>query len=138
LTKAVKKQISPYEKLSKVLNTIPNGFPEVEDGSHLRVLEWIYEPEEAELASKLKVTAESVEKMAKRLKIPEYELGTKLERMESKGQLRVSRSGDTKKYGLLPFVVGIYEEQIHRMDTEFAELFEDYIQKCQGKVIFST
>ena len=138
MTKAVKKLVSPYEKLSKVLNTIPNGFPEVEDGTHLRVLEWIYEPEEAELASKLKVRAESAEKIAKRLKIPEDELATKLERMESKGQLRVSGSSEEKKYGLLPFVVGIYEEQIHRIDTEFAELFEDYIQKCQGRVLFST
>ncbi len=139
MTKATIRQHNPYEKLTKVLNTIPNGFPEVEDGTHLRVLEWIYEPEEAELASKLKVVTESVEKMAKRLKMSEEELAKKLEIMESKGQLRVSRSKSTgeKKYGLLPFVVGIYEEQIHRMDAEFAELFEDYVQKSQGSIMFS-
>ncbi len=137
MTKATKRQSNPYVKLSKVLNIIPNGFPEVEDGSHLRLLEWIYEPEEAELAGKLRINAETVEKMARRLKIPENELAKKLEIMESKGQLRISKSKDEKKYGLLPFVVGIYEEQIHRMDPKFAEVFEDYIQKCQGRIIFS-
>ncbi len=147
MTKAVEKSMEPYEKLTKTLNTIPNGFPTIEDGTHLRLLEWIYEPEEAELASKLKLSAETVKKMSRRLKIPEDELTKKLEIMESKGQLRITRSRGRFprrkskgqiKYGLLPFVVGVYEEQIHRMDAEFASLFEEYVQKTKGAIIFST
>lgn len=138
LTKTITKKENPYEKLTKVFNTIPNGFPTVEDGTHLRVLEWIYEPEEAELTSKLKLSGETVKKMSKRLKIPEKELTERLEIMDSKGQIRVSTSSKgEKKYALLPFVIGVYEEQIHRMDPEFAELFEEYIQKSKGAILFS-
>ncbi|MCE7742752.1 MAG: hypothetical protein GOP50_09885 [Candidatus Heimdallarchaeota archaeon] len=138
MTQAKKKKIDPYEQLTKVFNTIPQGFPTIEDGTHLRLLEWIYEPDEAELASKLKLSGETVVKMSKRLKIPEDELAEKLELMESKGQIRVTRSSKGEiKYGLLPFVVGVYEEQIHRMDPEFAQLFEEYIQKCKGTILFS-
>ncbi len=138
MIEATKKNQSPYQKLSKVFNTIPQGFPEVEDGTHIRLLEWIYEPDEAELTSKLKLSTETVEKMSKRLKIPEKELAEKLEIMESKGQIRMTKSSKGEiKYGLLPFVVGVYEEQIHRMDPEFAELFEEYIQKCKGDILFS-
>ncbi|NHJ31332.1 MAG: hypothetical protein FK732_00575 [Asgard group archaeon] len=43
-----------------------------------------------------------------------------------------------KKYGLLPFVIGLYEEQIHRMDTEFAQLFEDYVHKTRGEILFTS
>jgi ferredoxin len=32
----------------------------------------------------------------------------------------------------MPFVVGIYEEQLHRMDQELAELFEEYFQEIAG------
>ncbi|MHA1198413.1 MAG: ATP-binding protein [Candidatus Heimdallarchaeaceae archaeon] len=138
MTQAKKKTQNPYEKLTKVLNTIPNGFPEVEDGTHLRLLEWIYEPDEAELTSKMKLSGETVKKMSKRLKIPEDELAKKLEIMESKGQIRVIKSSKRPtKYGLIPFVVGIYEEQIHRMKPEFAALFEEYVQKTKAAIIFS-
>ena len=138
MTKSIKRNGTPYEKLTEVFNTIPNGFPTVEDGTHLRVLEWIYDPDEAELTSKLKLSGETVEKMSKRLKIPEVELEERLEIMESKGQIRVSKSPDGEKiYGLLPFVIGVYEEQVHRMDPEFAKIFEDYIQKTKGEILFS-
>ncbi|MHA1557674.1 MAG: hypothetical protein ACTSPM_12160 [Candidatus Heimdallarchaeota archaeon] len=82
MTESAEKTLSIYVKLSKTLNRIPNGFPEIEDGTHLRMLEWIFEPDEAELASKMKLSGETVEKMSKRLKIPVNELREKLEVME--------------------------------------------------------
>jgi NAD-dependent dihydropyrimidine dehydrogenase PreA subunit len=138
LTKAVKKTYDPYHELSKTLNRIPNGFAPTEDGTHLKLLQWIFEPDEAELASKLKLSGETVEKMSKRLKIPLEKLKEKLKVMKEKGQIHIRRSKGQRKYGLLPFVVGIYEEQIHRMDPKFAQLFEDYVQKTQGKILFSS
>lgn len=126
-----------YVKLSKALNRIPIGFPEIEDRSHLRILEWIFEPDEAELASKMKLIGETVEKMSKRLKIPFNDLRAKLEIMEEKGQILARNTKKGKKYGIYPFVVGIYEDQIHRMDEEFAQLFKEYIQKSKRDIIFT-
>jgi len=137
LTEAVKKQKDSYEALAKALDNIPNGFPATEDGTHLKLLQWIYEPDEAELASKMKLSGETIEKLSKRLKIPEDELTSKLKTMKSKGQIYISSSRKGKKYGLFPFVIGIYEDQIHRMDEEFAQLFENYIQQIRGETLFS-
>ncbi|MFX1579705.1 MAG: 4Fe-4S ferredoxin, partial [Promethearchaeota archaeon] len=118
--------MNPYEKLAAVLDTIPNGFPPTEDGAHLRVLEWIFTPEEAELASQLKLSAETVDEIAVRLDRPKEELEKRLETMLEKGQINswVSKSAGARKYGLLPFAVGIYEEQLNRMDAELAQRFE--------------
>lgn len=126
--------MNPYEKLAEVLDKIPNGFPPAPDGSHLRILEWVFTPEEAELASQLKLSAETVDEMATRLNRPKEELEKQLETMLEKGQINswMSKSAGARKYGLLPFAVGIYEEQLNRMDEEFAQLLEQYFQHETG------
>ena len=137
MTESDEKTRLSYEKLSQTLHKIPNGFPEIEDGTHLRMLEWIFEPDEAELASRMKLSGETVKKMSRRLKIPVDELREKLEIMEEKGQILTRNTKKGKKYGIYPFVVGIYEDQLHRMDEEFAQLFEEYIQKSKGETLFT-
>ncbi len=85
---------NPYEELALVLDTIPNGYPAVEDGTHLRVLEWIFTPEEAELCRKLKLKAETAETIAIRLERPPDEIETLLETMHSKGDQHVVQNGE--------------------------------------------
>lgn len=128
--------MNPYEKLAAVLDKIPNGFPAAPDGSHLRILEWIFTPEEAELASQLKLSAETVDEMATRLNHPKEELEEILEIMLEKGQINSwdSKSAGARKYGLMPFAVGIYEEQLDRMDEEFAQILEKYFQTGFKKI----
>ncbi|MCK5184878.1 MAG: 4Fe-4S ferredoxin, partial [Candidatus Heimdallarchaeota archaeon] len=138
MAKATEIQMNPYEKLSQTLDTIPNGFMTLEDGTHLRMLEWIYEPWEADLASKLKLAGETLRRMARRLRMSRKDLAKKLSIMEKKGQLHIIRKKRGIKYGLLPFVIGLYEEQIHRMDAEFAQLFENYVQKTRGELLFTS
>ncbi|MFW9871290.1 MAG: ATP-binding protein, partial [Candidatus Thorarchaeota archaeon] len=126
--------MNPYEKLAAVLDTIPNGFPPTDDGSHLRVLEWIFTPEEAELASQLKLSGETVDEISTRLNSPKEELEERLDLMHEKGQINswMSKSAGARKYGLLPFAVGIYEEQLNRMDEEFAQILEQYFENDNG------
>lgn len=132
------KKKNPYEQLTDTLYKIPQGFPITENGIHLRVLEWIFTPEEAELASKMKITGETLPKMSRRLRIPEDKLLEKLEIMHSKGQIHHMYSKkDEKKYALLPFVVGIFEEQLFRLDKEFAGLMEEWFHKTKADQIFS-
>lgn len=120
-----------YERLAKTLDKIPNGYPAVESGAHLKVLEWIFTPEEADLASQMKLKGETVEQLAERLEIPVEGLKERLDTMVEKGQIHktYSRSKSAHLYFLMPFAVGIYEEQLDRMDEEFARLFEDYFQE---------
>lgn len=129
--------MNSYEKLAKILDTIPNGFPAVEDGTHLKVLEWIFTPAEAELASQLKLRGETLKELVERLKIPKDELEKRLTIMISKGQINswMSKSARSRKYALMPFAVGIFEEQLNRMDIEFAQYMEDYFKRAFRKVI---
>ena len=117
----------PYEQLAARLDEIPNSFTATEEGTHLKVLKWIFTSEEAELASKMKLRGETIEELATRLEIPLDGLEDLLEKMDGKGQIRAWNSSTGRRYALLPMVVGVYDEQVYRMDKEFAQIIEDFL-----------
>ncbi|MHA1968792.1 MAG: ATP-binding protein [Candidatus Hodarchaeales archaeon] len=120
-----------YQKLFEVLNTIPEGFPITEDGTHIKILKYLFTEEEAELTSKLKLWAETAEALSVRLNIQLPKLTEKLEEMVKKGIIHGLNTSTGRKFGLIPYAVGIYEEQVKRMDKEFAQLHEDLFNKGQ-------
>ncbi|GAI83226.1 unnamed protein product, partial [marine sediment metagenome] len=130
--------LNSYEKLAEILNKIPNGYVKTDDGTHLRVLQWIFTPDEAELASKMKLMGETVDELASRLDLPIKGLVGKLETMVTKGQIHAWDSSTGRRYALIPFIVGIYEEQLNRMDSKFAQLVEEYLQKQHAGGLFDT
>jgi len=75
-----------------------------------------------------------LDEISVRLNRPKEELEKTLELMREKGQINswVSKSAGARKYGLLPFAVGIYEEQLNRMDAEFAQILEQYFSHKNG------
>jgi electron transport complex protein RnfB len=121
-----------YRRLAQRLDTIPNGFPATESGVELRLLEKIFTPEEAALASVIRLAYEPVDTIAAHAGVDAKVASHTLKQMVRKGQIRV-RIGDKQLlFRLMPFVVGIYEEQLPRMDAEMAELFEQYFYESQG------
>jgi len=115
-----------YKKLAERLDALPNGFPPTEDGAELRLLAKLFTPEEAELTSHLRMTREVPEQVAARLGRDKTEIRQLLKGMARKGLITAGRTEGGLGYGLMPFVVGIYEMQIGNMDKELATLFEDY------------
>ncbi|MFX1548428.1 MAG: 4Fe-4S binding protein [Promethearchaeota archaeon] len=130
--------LDTYERLAETLNKIPNGFAKTEDETHLKVLQWIYTPDEADIASKMKLIPETVEEFSLRVNLPIEGLSKKLENMAKKGQINAIDTRNGRRYGIMPFVVGIYEEQLERMDPEFAQLIEEYFQKAESNNLFDT
>ena len=118
-----------YKKLAERLDALPNGFPPTKDGAELRLLAKIFTSEEAELASQLRMTREVPEQVAERLGRDKAEVRNLLKGMARKGLIAAGRTEAGLGYGLMPFVVGIYEFQAGRIDEEFASLFEDYYQQ---------
>jgi electron transport complex protein RnfB len=125
---------NPYRKLAKTLDAIPNGFPATESGVELRLLAKIFTPEEAELASVMRLSREPVDEIAARADLDAQTARRTLKTMVRKGQIRFGRKEGKLVFGLMPFVVGIYEEQLPRMDRELAELFEAYFQEARGAI----
>lgn len=125
-----------YIQLARVLDTLPNGFPETKDGMEIKILKKIFTPEDAALFCNLRLTFETAEQIAERTGLPFEGLEDRLVAMGKKGQLFCIAMGDTRFFKMLPWVFGIYEFQLQRMDREFAELNEGYSQ-IYGRQFFS-
>jgi electron transport complex protein RnfB len=119
---------TPYQRLAKRLDSLPNGFPPTEDGSHLRLLEYLFSPEEAELAADLSPEPETPRTIALRIDRNAAAVRSQLKDMARKGLITAGRSEGGMGYSLMPFVVGIYEMQAGRIDAELASRFEAYFR----------
>jgi ferredoxin/DNA-binding transcriptional ArsR family regulator len=120
------------------LDAIPNGFPATESGVELRLLAKLFTPEEAALASVMRLTREPAADIAARAGMDPDIARHTLKEMARKGLVRTKREDRQLTFGLMPFVVGIYEAQLPRMDAELAGLFEAYFQETRGGGIAST
>jgi Pyruvate/2-oxoacid:ferredoxin oxidoreductase delta subunit len=80
----------------------------------------------------MRLTREPAEAIAARAGVDPDTAYRTLKQMARKGLVRVKRGEDALLFGLMPFVVGIYEEQLPRIDEELATLFEQYLQETLG------
>ncbi len=124
-----------YRRLAERLNALPNGFPRTESGVELRLLARLFTPEQADLAADLRLTPEPAEAVAARTGRDPQATYRTLKQMARQGLVRAVRGKGRFHFALLPFVVGIYEFQLPRMDAELAALFEQYYQESQGRII---
>jgi len=118
-----------YEKLAEHLDAMPQGFPRSESGVELRLLKKIFTEEEAGVASQMKMMPESPDQVAERLDRNPKEMGELLETMTSKGQIMGMGPKESRTYSAFPFIAGIHEFQLPRIDREYVELFEEYFEE---------
>jgi Na+-translocating ferredoxin:NAD+ oxidoreductase subunit B len=123
-----------YKRLAEKLDAHPNGFPATESGVELTILRKIFSPEEAEAALKLRPIPETAEAIAERLGRPLDEVQSMLDAMVHKGQIASAKMFGNQVYLLAPFIIGIYEFQLNRMDKELADLMEEYGPDLAKKV----
>ena len=121
--------LTPYQHLAERLNALPNGFPPTQDGAELRLLARLFSPEEASLAARLRLTPETPAQIAGRTDGDEQAIRAMLKSMARRGLIAARRSEAGLSYGLIPFIVGFYENQNGRMNEELARLFEDYYRQ---------
>jgi H+/Na+-translocating ferredoxin:NAD+ oxidoreductase subunit B len=124
-----------YKQLAQQLDCLPNGFPPTEDGIELKLLAKIFSPEEAALASQLLMKLETADEIASRLGREFQPTRQLLKSMARRGMIKTGKAESGLGYGLLPFVVGIYENQIGNLDKELAILFEEYYKRSFTKVL---
>jgi Na+-translocating ferredoxin:NAD+ oxidoreductase subunit B len=125
-----------YADLRRALDTLPNGYPATDSGVEMKILKKVFTEEEAGLFQKLKLNFETTEQISERTGIDLEYLKRKLPEMTDKGQIFGINLGPVSMYKLLPFVFGIYEFQLHRLDREFVDLFEEYLAVAFGKEFF--
>jgi ferredoxin len=92
-----------------------------------RLLARLFSPEEAWLAAQLRSSLETPEQIAARVGVVlPSDLRDQPKSMARRGLIRAGRCEEGIGFASLPFVVGIYEMQVDRLDAEFAALFEAY------------
>ena len=128
-------EVNSYTRLRQRLDSLPNGFPATPEGTELRILRKLFTPAEAELASHLRLTRESPAQVAERTGGNPKEVRLMLKSMAQRGLIEAGRIEGGLGYGLMPFVVGIYEMQGPTLDAELAELFEAYYQQALGRML---
>lgn len=113
-----------FERLAEKMNKIQFGFPSATDGLHLKLLRWIYTPEEAEIAVNISPKGETVEVIALRLGKSVAEMAAILDKMRIQAKLFHVRIGPKDYYGLQPWAGGLWEAQFERDDLTPEQLKE--------------
>jgi len=126
-----------YKRLRSHLHKHPLGFPETESEVELKILERLFSEQEAEIALQLTPRPEAAKLLSNRLHKDPEELSSLLERMADKGQILTLGKKDNRSYLLVPYIPGVWEFQVNRMDKEFAEDCEAYYP-CQAKEMYSS
>jgi ferredoxin len=120
---------SIYRELQQQLDNYSLGFPATESGIEIKILKELFEEDDAVMFLELTPMLESPESVASRIGKPADEVAAKLEDMSQRGLLfRLKRDGACR-YGAIPFVHGLFEFQVARLDKDFAELMEQYLNE---------
>lgn len=126
-----------YEKLRRRLDDLATGFPSTESGVEVRILQQLFTEEEAEFFLQLSPLLEQPQAIAQRLGLDPDRTEVMLERMAQKGLLFRQRKGDKVRYAALPYVIGIFEFQLNRLDEALACDMDDYFETAFGQTIQS-
>ncbi|MBC7246378.1 MAG: 4Fe-4S binding protein [Actinobacteria bacterium] len=119
-----------YRRLREFLDRMPLGFPSTPSGVEIRILKALFTEEEAELATLLTPFPEDAEAIAARAGLDAAYLDKRLEEMSRKGLLFRSRREGRAYYNTAPFMIGLYEYSVGKMDGELAALYREYYESA--------
>ena len=128
-----------YRQLQQHLDKMPIGYPATQSGVELRLLKFLFTPEQARVALKLDYlfrTLKQIYEGVKNTGMTLAELEEKLEEMVDKGTIFFKKKDDLKFYANMPFVVGMMEFQHTRATPEFLRDTGEYFQeKMAGELL---
>ncbi len=115
-----------YRQLQERLDMYSVGFPATDSGIEITILKRMFSDDDARLFLSLTPMLETPEAVAGRIGRDVGETAIHLEDMAGRGLLFRMKKGDSIKYGAIPFVHGLFEFQVSRLDKDFARLVEEY------------
>ena len=115
-----------YLKLRDRLDEMATGHPSTESGVEVRILQKLFNPEEASLFLTMTTTPETPREIAHRAGIGEQNAAMILEPMARKGLVFRLREESMVRYFAIPFIVGIYEFQINNLDDPLVKDISEY------------
>jgi NAD-dependent dihydropyrimidine dehydrogenase PreA subunit len=125
------KNTDVYRNLQKHLDTLPIGFPATESGVEIRLLKSLFTPEEAEIATNLSFSFETLESIYDHIdksKMSMEDLEKHLDSSVSKGATLRKKEGNKKYYANAMFMIGMYDMQTHRKNESLKEFLTESSQ----------
>ena len=121
-------QDNPFKKLRAFLDQFPLGFPSTDSGVEIEILRKLFTEEEAELAVLLTPFPEEISQIVTRAGVSEEMLTEKMEVMAKKGLIFRTRRGGKTFFNSAPFMIGLYEYSVKKIDHELANLYARYYE----------
>jgi len=115
-----------FLKLREFLDQFPLGYPQTPSGVEIKILKRLFTEEEAKIAVILTHIPEEASKIAKRTGMDANYLEDKLELMAKKGLVFRMRRNNKTLFNAVPFMVGLYEYSVKKVDEELAKYFKEY------------
>ena len=119
-----------YRKLRDTLNQMPIGYPPTESGVEIEILKTMFSETEAEITLLLTPFPETTAEIAARAGLNECELARQLASMSKKGLIFRIRRNNQVRYQIAPFMIGIYEYSVKKINPELARLFKAYYDEA--------
>ena len=117
-----------YYRLREFLDQFPLGFPATGTGVEIEILKRLFTEEEAKAAVLLTPFPEEASPIAERAAMEPGAFAELLDEMSRKGLVfRVHRVGKTL-YNSAPFMIGLYEYSVKKIDRELAALYGEYYE----------
>jgi Na+-translocating ferredoxin:NAD+ oxidoreductase subunit B len=117
-----------FKQLQERLNFYSIGFPETATGVEIKILKELFTEADAGMFLSLSHRLEKPESVAQRINRPLTDVSEQLEDMAAKGLLFRVKKNDIVRYAAIPFVHGLFEFQVSRLDRNLAEMLEEYFQ----------
>jgi len=124
-----------YRQLQGRLDSYSLGFPATETGIEIAILKKLFSQQDAQMFLCLSPGLEDPASLAQRLGRPTGEVTAELEDMASRGLLFRLRKGETARYAAVPFMHGLLEFQVKRLDPEVIALLEQYFEQGLHRAI---
>ena len=118
-----------YEPLRERLDMFPQGFPATKSGVELKILRQLFSPEEAETMFSLRPYPEPVAAISARMGREQSALAEILYDMSKKGLILRGTMQGRSFYFMAPWMVGIWEFQLNRLNQENIPLYEKYFEQ---------
>ena len=132
-----------YHKLQEHLDKLPIGYPETESGVEIKILEYLFMPEEVKIALCLSLGNASIPKINKRIKKnfgivkTNENLSVLLEKMFMNGSISRS-SNEPYGYSNAMLAIGMFENQLGHLSKDFVELMHQYFDEGFGDEFFNS
>lgn len=122
-----------YIKLREFLDRFPLGYPKTSSGIELRILKRLFSEEEAKIAVYLTPIPEEAAKIASKIGMEEKKLEKILESMSKKGLIFRTRRDNKTTFNSVPFMIGLYEYSVKKIDKELAKYYKEYYDTAYQK-----